>query len=82
MAKIYYQDLYHTKDSETAAILYSSKQILDSTYWENGSCFFVFQDKKRCEEIISDYLNDKITVGAKSLIEAIRTIRNLVKSGL
>ncbi|MCX6793438.1 MAG: DUF5659 domain-containing protein [Candidatus Falkowbacteria bacterium] len=79
MTKNYYKDLYQTKDSEIATILYSMKQVLDTTFWENGSCFFVFANKDKCEKIISDYLNDKITIGAKSLMESVRTIKSIVK---
>ena len=79
MTKIYYQQFYQTKDTESAIILYAMKQVLDSTFWENGSCFFSFENQEACEKILTDYLNDKITIGAKSLMEAVRTIKNIVK---
>jgi len=82
MTKIYYQELFQIKDTESATILYAMKQTLDSTFWENGSCFFVFRDKNKCEKILSDYLNDKIVISAKSLMESIRTTKNIIKSGL
>jgi len=78
MSKTYYQNLYQTKDTESAIILYAMKQVLDSTFWENGSCFFVYEDKVACENILKDYLNDKIIIGAKSLMDAYKTIKGII----
>jgi len=81
MTNVYYQDLYQTKDTETAIILYSMKQVLGSVSWENGSCFFIFENKDACERILADYLNDKIKISAKSLMDAARTIKNIIRTG-
>lgn len=74
------QNLYKTKDSEHASILYAVKQVLDSSCWENGTCFFIYEDKDKCEQIIGDYYKDKIIISAKSLMEAIRTIKSIIYS--
>lgn len=75
------QNLFKTKDSEHASILYAAKQVLDSSIWENGTCFFVFENQEaKCEQIIADYYKDKIIISAKSLMEAIRTIKSIIYS--
>ncbi len=80
MTELNYQNLYQTKDSENAVILYSMRQVLDSSFWENGSCYFVFENRDQCEKILTDYLNDKIVISAKSLMDAYKTIKNLIRS--
>ena len=75
-----YQNLYKTRDSEHASVLYATKQVLDSSYWENGACFFIFENRDKSEQIIADYYKDKIMVSAKSLMEAIRTIKSIIYS--
>lgn len=82
MAKINYQNLYQTKDTEKATILYAMKQTLDSTFWSNKACFFVYENSQECERILNDYLNDKIIIGAKSLMEASKTIKNIIRCGI
>lgn len=71
---------YITHDSEYASILYATKQVLDSSYWENGTCFFIFENQNKCEQIIGDYYKDKIIISAKFLMEAIRTIKSIIYS--
>lgn len=73
-----YQNFYTTKDFELASVLYASKQVLDSSYWENGTCFFVFENSEACEVVISAYFRDKLVLSAKSLMEAIKTIKNIL----
>lgn len=75
-----YQNPFKTKDSEIVAVLLATKQVLNTSHWENGVCYFIFQNKLECEKIISDYRNDKIVIGAKSLMEAIRTIKSIIRN--
>lgn len=77
---IQYKEFYKSRDTEISSILYANKQTLESSYWENGACYFLFNDKEACEKIISDYFNDKIIISAKSVMEAIRTIKSIIYS--
>lgn len=76
--KTTYQNFYTTKDFELASVLYASKQVLDSSYWEGNTCFFVFEKVEICEAIIADYYKDKLMIGAKSLMGAIKTIKSIL----
>ena len=76
----YYENIFSTKDFETISLLYAKGQFLDSYHRQNGSVWFNFRDEDKCQEIISDYLNDKIVIGAKSLFEAIKTIKGIIRS--
>lgn len=76
--KTTYQNFYTTKDFELASILYASRQVLDSSYWENNTCFFVFENTEACEAIIADYFKDNLIMSAKSLMEAIKTIKSIL----
>lgn len=74
-----HQNLYQTKDSESAVILYSMKVVLNSTFWDKGSCYFVFQNRNLCEKVLSDYLNDKIVISAKLLMDSYKTIKSVIR---
>lgn len=76
--KTIYQNLYTTKDFELASILYASKQVLDSSYWQGNICYFVFEDAKTCEAVIADYYRDSLILSPKSLMEAIKTIKSIL----
>lgn len=76
--KIQYKNLYKTKDFNLASVLYASKQLLDSSYWEDGSCFFVFEDEDACNKVIDDYFKDKLTLSPKSLVDAQKTIKSIL----
>jgi hypothetical protein len=76
----YYENIYSTKDFETASILYAKGQFLESHHRQGGSVYFDFRNEDECQAIISDYLNDKIVIGAKSLFSAIATIRGIIRS--
>jgi len=78
--KMEYKELYKTKDSELASLLYAKKQALDSSYRENGSVFFIFEDSENCERIVADYYRGKITINAKELFDSIKTIKSIIYS--
>lgn len=76
--KTTYVKPFKTKDFDHASILYACKQKLSESYWDNGSCFFEFENEEVCEKLISDYYRDELVLGAKSLMEAIKTIKGII----
>lgn len=71
-------NLYKTKDQITAILLYASCQILDSNEWENGVCFFIFEDQEACEEVISKHYRGALNLSSKAFIEAFNTIKSIL----
>ena len=61
-----------------ASLLYATGQTLETTEWENGVCYFVFEDRPKCEDVIADYYKGQITLNAKVIIEAIKTIKGIL----
>jgi hypothetical protein len=73
------QNQFTTKDSELASLLIATRQILSSSYWEENVCYFLFEKEIECQKIIADYRNDKIIISAKTLIEAQRMVRGIIR---
>jgi hypothetical protein len=71
--------LYRTKDWQVASILYASGQILDNTEWQDGVCFFTFEDRVACEGTMLDFYKDELTLGAKAIFDSIGTIKNILR---
>lgn len=71
-------ELYETRDQHLASLLYATGQILDSTYWENGACHFMFEDKGRCDDVVTDYYKGLVKIDAKAIFEALRTIKGII----
>lgn len=73
-------NLFTTKNLEHASLLLSMGQTLESNYQEKGENFFVFQNAIKCKKVIKDYNNNRIIVDAKSLFEAIKTIKGMLST--
>lgn len=73
-------EFYKTKDQELASLLYASGQILDSSEWDNGVCYFIFEAKNECERIVGDYYRGLIKLNAKAIFEALKTIKSIIYS--
>jgi hypothetical protein len=50
---------------------------VDGYEGENGSIYFRFEDKVKCEEILSRLLSKRLKVYAHEMIEAIRTAQSI-----
>ena len=71
-------EFFTTKDQQIATLLYATGETLDSSYWENGICFFVYEDKPRCEQIIANYYKGMIKINAKAIFDALNTIKSII----
>lgn len=75
-----YSNFFTTKNPQYAALLLSMYQTLDSYYFKNGECYFVFAHEAKCKKVINDYLCNRMIVSAKSLFDAMKTINGLIKA--
>ena len=73
-----YKNMYYTKNVQHSALLLAMKQNLESCYWQNGECVFVFNNEDECKKIILHLQNHKIHVEAMSLFEALKTINTIL----
>lgn len=69
---------YRTKDLPLASFLYSSNKKLLEFYKEKGIVWFIFEDKKSCEELVSSFWQKTAMVNAKEFVDALRTMKDLI----
>jgi len=69
---------FKTKDQEIASVLYATGQIINSTSWENGACYFLYENKSQCDEIVANYFRGQIKLNAKVVWDAIKTIKGII----
>ena len=72
---------YETRDLYEASAIRSLNHSVIDVKKEDGVCYFVFDNKQDCEDIVNDYRNRKLTVNAKSFTESIKTMKNFIYSG-
>ncbi len=77
---INHMDNYRTKDLAEAAALLIMKRTLSTIEREGHICFFVFEDKSRCEEISRQFFFDTLLVNAREYHEAITRLKNRIFS--
>jgi phosphoheptose isomerase len=75
---MHYTNLFTTKNTEYASLLLSMNQTLESSYAKDGEYYFVFQNAIKCKKVVADLLNHRVIVDAKSLFEAIKTIKGMI----
>jgi hypothetical protein len=73
---MHYSQLYHTKNSDHAAILLSQGMKLDIFYRENGEAVFLFENERICKDILNDYRKGNLKIGAKELFRAMKTVQD------
>lgn len=76
--KITYSRLYRTKDQYLASTLYAFGLKLDSSEWANNACFFVFEDRKKCEEIVRRYYSGELRIDPRSVWDGFKTIKSII----
>jgi uncharacterized protein DUF5659 len=75
---MHYSNLFTTKNTEYASLLLSMNQTLESSFEKDGEYYFVFQNEVKCRKVVTDLLNNRIIVDAKSLFEAVKTIKGMI----
>lgn len=71
-------DIYKTKDlAESAALIIMKRKLLDIER-KGNICFFVFENKNRCEEISRQFFFDTLLVNARDYYETITRLKNRI----
>lgn len=73
-----YAPLYRSKCQFIASTLYALGEKLDSTEWINGECFFIFEDAKKCSQIVKDYYAGEIKVDPRVLFNSLKDIKSII----
>ena len=73
-------NLYRTKDQWNAILLYATGQVLDDVEWNENTCYFIYEQANVCKKIIQDNLKGKVQVNAKSVQDAMATIKGIIYS--
>lgn len=73
-----YMDEYITKDLSEASVLITKQQKLQRIEREGKVCWFIFNDRKTCEELANHFWFDECLVNAKSYYEALQTLKNRI----
>ena len=74
-------DEFHSKDLNFCVALILSGNPISKTYRIGKETFFVFLNKIQCENILDDYLHNKVKVDAFKYSQLFKKIRNFVKDG-
>lgn len=70
-------ETYRVKDLYLASYLYSQQKNMRIER-ESGVCWFIFEDKKNCEELAQLYWTNTATGKVKALTDAIRSLKDLI----
>jgi len=69
---------YRTKDQYIATTLYAFGMKLDTTEWDNGVCYFLFENFKKCEEIVKKYFSHELKISPITLFNAFKDIKSIL----
>ncbi len=73
-----HMDNYKTKDLAEGAMLLVMKRNLLGIEREGNICYFVFENKKRCEELSQQFFFDTLLVDARSYHEAMVRLKSRI----
>jgi len=71
-------EYYKTRDLAEASFLFTKTQELISIEREGKICWFIFQDKKQCEELSKQFWFQDALIPSKSFYESIQTLKNRI----
>jgi hypothetical protein len=71
---------YLTKDLHEAAVLLTMKRSLLDIKREGRQCWFIFENKERCQQISKQYYFDTLLVNARDLVESQQILKNRIFS--
>lgn len=74
------ENTYKTKDLAEAGGLIVKKQNLIRIDRKGTVCWFVFQDKKMCEEIANKFFFGEVLVNAREYYEVLNRLKNRIFS--
>lgn len=69
---------YRTRDLAEASILFAKKQRLSRLERKGKVCWFVFENKKVCQEISRQFWFGECLVNGKDYHDAMQTLKNRI----
>jgi len=69
---------YRTRDLAEAAVLTVMKRVLINIEKEGHICWFVFEDKVRCEQISHQFFFDTLLVNARDYHETLNRLKSRI----
>jgi len=73
-------DYYKTKDLAEAGVLIIKKQQLTRIDREGMICWFLFNNKKECENLSNQFFFGEVLVNAREYYETINRLKNRIFS--
>lgn len=73
-------NVYKTKDLAEAAFLLTSDKTLNSVIREGNTCWFVFNNKEICLELINKFWFGDEVIPARKFYESIQILKNKIFS--
>lgn len=73
-------EIYKTKDLTESAALITKGQRLISMERENKICWFIFENKKECEILSTDFFFGQLQVNAREFYEVIIRLKHRIFS--
>ena len=74
------EEKYKTKDLAEAAALIVKKQVLMEIEREGKTCWFVFTNKKVCEEITNQFFFGELVANVREYYEVLNRLKNRIFS--
>lgn len=71
-------EIYKTKDLAEASFLLTKGKRLKLIEREGRVCWFAFEDRQDCENLVNQFWFDNSTVPAKSFYEAMQTLKKRI----
>lgn len=68
------------KDLYLAAYLFNEGQKLVDVNRQNNICWFVFDNKIKCDELMRGYWQNEASSKIKSYVESLRTLKDIIYS--
>ena len=76
--KIIYSPLFRTKDQFIASTLYAMGEKLDSLERVDRECFFLFENKNKCEQVLKKYFSDELKISPRLLFSSFKDIKTYI----
>jgi hypothetical protein len=69
---------YMTRDMYEAAAIHAQGIPVKNVVRDGDVCYFVFDGASKCDELAMNYRNKELVCDAKTLIEALRTMKDFI----
>ncbi len=74
------KEQYKTKDLAEASALLSLDNPLTQIERQGNTCWFIFEDKEKCDALSNQYFFGKLMVNARDFYESMSRLKNRIFS--